>query len=272
VSSTVEASGAGLRVTTTRRLTMGDVDAIQVYAPNYFRWMDQGIHELFAALGHPVSQFLAEGNGTPAVDAGCQYFAPVTLDEVLECTTYVSRVGTSSFDLTHEFRCDGRAVARGSMTHVWIEIRDGVQFAVPVPGWLREAAATDAPGTDSPGTDAPESAALPGVSYGECPVCARIAFPTERSCLVCGAEPAERRSGAHAVLTTWTTVHQAPPEFETPYVLGWVELTEPALAVMGRFEGAAAADGLQAGTAVRVSTVEEPAGHPGGVVLLEVAP
>lgn len=121
-----------------RRVTMGDVDAVQIYAPTYFRWMDQGAMELWAQLGHPLSVVLAEGFGAPAVRASCEYLRPVFLDEIVESRTFVSRVGRASYDLEHLFFSGGRQVARGRMTHVFMQL-GGKPRPLEVPSWLREA-------------------------------------------------------------------------------------------------------------------------------------
>lgn len=134
-----------LVASTARRVTMGDVDAVQVYAPNYFRWMGQGEHELLAKLGHPLRTILAEGFAIPVVKATCDYIAPANLEEVVTCITSVSRVGSTSFDLTHVFNVGGRDVAVGALTHVWIK-RGNPQRPMPVPEWLR--VAVTGPDTD----------------------------------------------------------------------------------------------------------------------------
>lgn len=261
---------AGRSATTRRRLTMGDVDAIQVYAPNYFRWMDQGIHELFVGLGHPLGQVLAGGQGMPAVNATCEYLSPVVLDDVLECTTWVARVGTSSFDLAHEFTCEGRTVARGLMTHVWVTIGTD-QRPTPVPDWLRAAAGPAAPPDALPAGDEPPASARPGLAYTHCPGCGRVAVPAEAVCVACGAATTAARSGATGVITTWTTVRHAPAGFEAPYVLGWVELDDPALPVMGVVDGGPARlDDLRAGLPVRVSAVDHPSDPARSAVVVEV--
>lgn len=259
---------AGRSVTTTRRLTMGDVDAVQVYAPNYFRWMDESNHELFVSLGHPLGEVLQDGFGMPAVNASCEYLSPVVLDDLLECTTYVSRVGTASFDVSHEFRCDGRDIARGLMTHVWITIGDG-QHAAPVPDWLR---AGVEPRVAQRSVE--PAGPRPGLAISRCPRCLRVGFPVEPYCVACGTETTESRSAAAGVLTTWTTVRQAPQGFEAPYVLGWVDLDDPVIPVMGIIEGGNGArlDDLRSGLAVRVSAIDGPTYAAGPTVFLEVAP
>lgn len=242
-------------VTTSRRLTMGDVDAVQIYAPNYFRYMDAGLHELLVTLGHPLRQLLADGYGMPAVNASCEYFAPAGLDDVLECTTFVARVGTASFDVVHQFHRVGALIARGLMTHVWVEISEA-QTAKPVPDWLRSALVSEPVST----TDGPPAAStvapqerLAGVATSNCPECGRLAYPPEPECLTCGARPTPSRSGADGTLVTWTTVHQAPEGFTAPYVLGWVELSDTPLPVLGRFTDEMRWP-LSAGTPVSVTT------------------
>ena len=238
------------------RLTMGDVDAVQVYAPNYFRWMDQGLHDLLVALGHPLRELFAAGFGTPAVHAQCSYASPIGLDDVLEWTTRISRVGTSSFDVTHDFRCAGRHVAQGVMTHVWVETRGG-QRPARAPDWLREAVTPAAP----------EPVRLSGVPISECPDCGRLAYPPEGECLVCAGTPVTFRSDADAELVTWTKVHQALPGFTAPYVLAWARLADAPVAVLGQLDPADDTRELRRGQVLHVSMP----GQSSGQILLEVA-
>lgn len=237
-------------VVTERVLAMGDVDAVQVYAPNYFRWMDQGVHRLLAELGHPVSRLLAEGYGTPAVRMACEYFASAGLDDVVECTTAISRVGRSSFDVEHDFRCNGRLLASGTATLVWVKLGE-THTPEPVPDWLRAASRA-----------AENQQLTPGLAYSECLACGRVAHPVEPSCLTCGSSTSEHRSSASATLESWTTIAQAPPGFVAPYVLGWARIDEVPVAAMGRLAGSGG--DLRNGMPVSVSS------GPGGHVALEV--
>lgn len=70
-----------------------------------------------------------------------------------------------------------------------------------------------------------------------CAACGTMRFPACLSCPDCGApmEPAEL--GGVGRIETWTTVHRAPPRFETPYVLAWVQLEKEGLRVLARFTG-----------------------------------
>jgi YbgC/YbaW family acyl-CoA thioester hydrolase len=126
---------------TRHRVAMVDVDLVQINFTAYFRWMDLGYVQLLSDLGHPLSELLASGMGTPVVDARCNYLAPVGLDDVVDARTWVSNVGRSSYLVNHEFVCRGTPVARGVLKHVWIGLQP--QQSLSAPEWLRSAAVTD---------------------------------------------------------------------------------------------------------------------------------
>jgi acyl-CoA thioesterase FadM len=132
-----------MHVTTTHRITMAEVDAVQVNFIAYFGWMDKGFHELLAGLGHPLTSILATGYGTPAVDARCSYLKAAGLDDVVTLLTSVARVGRASFDIDHQASTDAGVIARGVIRHVWIEL-GSVPRPMPVPDWLRAAASVGA--------------------------------------------------------------------------------------------------------------------------------
>lgn len=114
---------------------MSDVDAVQINFTAHFRWMDKGFHELLVVLGHPLSTILADGCGTPAVDARCNYLRPVQIDDVVELRSRIGAVGRSSFIVEHDMRLAEEPIARGSVKHVWIELSPSPR-AQPVPEWL----------------------------------------------------------------------------------------------------------------------------------------
>ncbi len=127
---------------THRRVSMGDVDQVLACYGRYFYWMDDGLHELLCAVGHPVREILAAGFGFPVVDSRCVYEGPVDLDDVVRIETAVVASRRSSFDMGHVMTVEGRRVARSRTTHVWMTRHP--QFrTLPLPDWL--GAATDRP-------------------------------------------------------------------------------------------------------------------------------
>lgn len=125
---------------TTRRVTMGDVDAVQVYAPAYFRWMDAAYSQLLADLGHPLRELLDMGVGSPAVSMECQFVRPVGIDDCVRSRSWVERVGEASFEVRHTFFCNSEQVAQGRVVHVWMNVREYEKQRAP--DWLRKNSAT----------------------------------------------------------------------------------------------------------------------------------
>lgn len=60
-----------------------------------------------------------------------------------------------------------------------------------------------------------------------CAACGGLAFPTRQVCAKCGSTVLSRvRLGGTGRLYTYAIVRQAPKEFPTPYVIGYVDLDE----------------------------------------------
>lgn len=60
-----------------------------------------------------------------------------------------------------------------------------------------------------------------------CDSCGALAFPPRRVCASCGSANLRRvRLGGTGRLYTYAIVRQAPKEFATPYVIGYVDLDE----------------------------------------------
>jgi acyl-CoA thioester hydrolase len=117
---------------------MSEVDAAQIHFTNAFRWMDRGLSEWLAEIGHPFTSVLETGPGIPIVDARCAFHGRILLVEVIEQATEVGGFGRSSFRSRHTFTRDGETVARGELVHVCVDRE--TRETVPVPGWLRERA------------------------------------------------------------------------------------------------------------------------------------
>lgn len=125
------------------RVVMSEVDVAQIHFTNVFRWMDRGLSEWLAEIGHPFTRVLETGPGIPIVDARCAFVGRILLDDVIDQTTEVGGVGRTSFRSRHVFARDGETVAEGELVHVCVD--RGTRATVPVPGWLRERAVTGEP-------------------------------------------------------------------------------------------------------------------------------
>lgn len=72
-----------------------------------------------------------------------------------------------------------------------------------------------------------------------CPSCGAWFFPRRQVCSRCLAEPLETAPlSPRGTVYTYTVIHQAPPGFEVPYVLVYVDLPE-GVRVLGQLAGVA---------------------------------
>ena len=122
----------------TFRVVMSEVDVAQIHFTNAFRWMDRGLSEWLAEIGHPFTSVLETGPGIPIVDARCAFLGRILLDDVIEQTTEVGGLGRTSFRSRHAFMRDGETVAEGELVHVCVDRE--TRETVPVPDWLQERA------------------------------------------------------------------------------------------------------------------------------------
>lgn len=127
---------------TTFRVVMSEVDVAQIHFTAVHRWMDRGLSEWLADVGHPFTRLLEEGPGIPIVEARCSFLGRIMLDDVIEQSSDIGDIGRTSFRSRHVFRRDGDVVARGELVHVCVD--RVTRATVPVPDWLREVAG---PGT-----------------------------------------------------------------------------------------------------------------------------
>lgn len=80
-----------------------------------------------------------------------------------------------------------------------------------------------------------------------CSACGEVAFPEHRICVNCGSESTEEfRIKGSATLRNFTIVHQLPPGFEKPWVVGYGDF-EGRLVVLAPIV-AASPDDLHEGT------------------------
>ena len=83
--------------------------------------------------------------------------------------------------------------------------------------------------------DAGMATATP-VRVWECPDCVRTYVALGEICRLCGLAAKELTVSGRGRLASWTAVHTVPPG-EEPYTLGWADLDDVGVGVLGRFTG-----------------------------------
>lgn len=124
----------------TRTVLVGEDDASGlVFFATYFHYMAAGDQELFAALGHPIWGQIAEGSSGPAVNATCDYLAPVRAGDTLDHHIRLLVGARTSVRTDHEWvHRTGSVAARGSITRCWVDL--STMAPMPVPAWVRDRA------------------------------------------------------------------------------------------------------------------------------------
>src|SRR3954465_9194913 len=118
-----------------------DIDAAGIINYQaYLRFFGLAEVELFRSCGLSYSRPFAElGIWLPRVHVECDFFHPVTLDELLVVDAYFGKLGTSSIHLNFEGRRDGtpdRVVARGK--YILVSVKKGEFSPAPIPEIVRE--------------------------------------------------------------------------------------------------------------------------------------
>ncbi|MED4601195.1 thioesterase family protein [Paenibacillus validus] len=109
-----------------------------VYYPNFYKWMDQAFHEMFAAIGFPTRKQQNESLGTPLVEAHCQFRRPLNFDDWVKVVSVVSEVKNKVFKIEHTFYLGENLVAEGYEIRAWVSLNGGKLKAEPIPEELRQ--------------------------------------------------------------------------------------------------------------------------------------
>ena len=118
-----------------------DIDAAGIINYQaYLRFFGLAEVELFRSCGLSYKTLMDEmGLWLPRVHVECDFFHPVTLDELLVVDAYFGRIGTSSIQLQFEVtraQLPGIIVAKGQ--YILVCVRRGEFKPVPVPDAVRE--------------------------------------------------------------------------------------------------------------------------------------
>jgi acyl-CoA thioester hydrolase len=129
-----------LRFTIEERVRWGDVDAARIiFYGAYIRFFEIAETELFRAVGLPYSVIFDEIDlWLPRVHLECDFHRVAHLDDLLEVSVYVGRIGNKSMRLNFEVRRKGEVDLVATAHFVLAVVRKDNFESVPVPDLLRQ--------------------------------------------------------------------------------------------------------------------------------------
>ena len=121
------------------RVRWGDVDAARIiFYGAYIRFFEFAETELFRSAGLPYSRIFDELDiWLPRVHLECDFRRAAQLDDLLEVSVYVGRIGTKSLRLDFEVRRKGDEPLFAEAHFVLVAVRRETFETVPVPEELR---------------------------------------------------------------------------------------------------------------------------------------
>jgi YbgC/YbaW family acyl-CoA thioester hydrolase len=133
------------------RVRWGDVDAARIiFYGAYIRFFEIAETELFRAVGLPYGVMFDELDiWLPRAHLECDFRRAARLDDLLEVSAYVGRVGAKSLRLDFEVRRNGEDDLVAEAHFVLVAVRRTTFESVPVPEELkRRLAPYTRPSTD----------------------------------------------------------------------------------------------------------------------------
>ncbi len=134
------------KFTIEERVRWGDVDAASIiFYGSYVRFFEIAETELFRAIGLPYGKIFDELNiWLPRVHLECDFRRVAQLDDLLEVSVYVGKLGRTSVRLNFEVRrkTDDGAVEEkliATAHFVLVVVRRNTLEPIPVPERLRRA-------------------------------------------------------------------------------------------------------------------------------------
>lgn len=144
------------------RVRWGDVDAARIiFYGAYIRFFEFAETELFRACGLSYGRMFDQLDvWLPRVHLECDFHHAAQLDDLLEVSVYVGRIGTTSLRMNFEVRRKGEESLVASAHFVLVTVRRDTFETVPVPAELRERLAPYLqPGDDRSSSERPEATA-----------------------------------------------------------------------------------------------------------------
>ncbi len=128
------------KYTIEERVRWGDVDAASIiFYGAYIRFFEFAETELFRAVGLPYSVMFEELDiWLPRVHLECDFHHAAQLDDLLEVSVYVGRVGNKSMRLDFEVRRKGDEVVIAHAHFVLAAVTRDTFETVTIPDELRK--------------------------------------------------------------------------------------------------------------------------------------
>ncbi len=122
------------------RVRWGDVDAARIiFYGAYIRFFEFAETELFRAVGLSVGKLFDETDiWLPRVHLECDFHNAARLDDLLEVSVYVLRIGNASMRLNFEVRRKGEETLIATAHFVLAAVKRDTFETVPVPQDLRD--------------------------------------------------------------------------------------------------------------------------------------
>jgi len=128
------------KFTIQERVRWGDVDAAGIiFYGAYIRFFEFAETELFRAAGLPYGVMFEELDvWLPRVHLECDFHRAAKLDDLLEVSVFVGRMGRSSFRLNFEVRRQGESDLVATAHFVLVTVRRSTFETVMIPEELRQ--------------------------------------------------------------------------------------------------------------------------------------
>jgi YbgC/YbaW family acyl-CoA thioester hydrolase len=128
-----------LKYTIEERVRWGDVDAARIiFYGAYIRFFEFAETELFRAVGLPYGRIFDELDiWLPRAHLECDFRRAAELDDLLEVSVYVGRIGTKSLRLNFEVRRKGEEALFAEAHFVLVAVRRNTFETVPISEELR---------------------------------------------------------------------------------------------------------------------------------------
>ena len=129
-----------MKYTIEERVRWGDVDAARIiFYGAYIRFFEFAETELFRAVGLPYSVMFDELDiWLPRAHLECDFRSAAQLDDLLEVSVFVGRIGTKSLRLDFEVRRKGETELTASAHFVLVAVRRNTFESVSVPDEIRQ--------------------------------------------------------------------------------------------------------------------------------------